>query len=191
MSKTLIIGIVIMLLIGGSVLFTLKKLGTVSSTPSTQYDYQQPPTQTPPTSRIPPNKNNQKSPAAKPTSNLQRNKPIGTSQILGAQMGTNLAASGAVLKAGTVFSPTTPTIYAVLSLKNAMQRTQLSYARYYEGKYVDSKVSHPSKDGVKYFHFDWVLKAGKTRKVGNYSLVFYVDGKKVQTVPYSIQVRVR
>lgn len=102
-------------------------------------------------------------------------------------MSTGLATSGAALKPNTVFSPTAATLYAVLSLKNATRRTQLSYIRYYEGKYVDSKVSHPSKDGAKYFHFDWALNAGKTRKIGNYSLVFYVDGKKAQTVSYSIR----
>ena len=113
-------------------------------------------------------------PAAKPT-------------ISGVSMSTALTTSGAAVNPATTFSPTTPTIYAVLSLKNATARTQLSYVRYYEGKYVDSKVSHPSTDNVKYFHFSWILKAGQTRKVGNYSLVFYVDGKKASTVNYAVR----
>ena len=107
--------------------------------------------------------------------------------ISGVLMSTALTTSGAAVSPTTTFSPTTPTVYAVLSLKNATARTQLSYIRYYEGKYVDSKVSHPSINNVKYFHFSWILKAGQTRKAGNYSLVFYVDGKKVSTMNYAIR----
>ena len=102
-------------------------------------------------------------------------------------LSTALTTSGSAVSPTTTFSPTTPTVYAVLSLKNVTVRTQLSYVRYYEGKYVDSKVSHPSTNNIKNFHFSWILNAGQTRKVGNYSLVFYVDGKKANTVNYSIR----
>ena len=119
----------------------------------------------------------------KPTSVVPVVKPT----ISGVLLSTALTTSGAAVSPTTTFSPTTPTVYAVLSLKNVTARTQLSYVRYYEGKYVDSKVSHPSTNNVKYFHFSWILKAGQTRKAGNYSLVFYVDGKKANTVNYSIR----
>lgn len=102
-------------------------------------------------------------------------------------LGTSLAADGAVSKPTTVFAPNTKNIYAVLSLENATARTQISYIRYYDGKYVDSEVSHPSKDGVEYFHFEWILKDGKSLKAGNYSLDFYVNGKKAQTVSYTVK----
>ncbi len=172
MSKNLTIGIVAVLILGGSALFILNKPATVNPVPIVQN--QQPSSATPTTS---------------PTSVTKPivTKPVVVASILGVQISTGLAASGAALKPSTVFSTTTPTLYAVLSLKNATQRTQLSYIRNYNGKYVDSKVSHPSKDGAKYFHFDWTLNAGQTRKVGNYSLVFYIDGKKAQTVSYSIR----
>ncbi len=87
----------------------------------------------------------------------------------------------------TVFSPTTKNIFAVLTLKNATQRTQLSYIRYYEGKYVESNVSHPTKVGINNFYFQWELNAGKTRKTGEYKTVFYIDGKKSQSVSYTIK----
>jgi len=102
-------------------------------------------------------------------------------------LGTSLADDGTISKPVTEFAPTTATIYAVLSLKNVSAQTQLSYIRYYEGKYVDTKVSHPSTDGVKYFHFEWSLKDGKLHKVGNYTLDFYLNGKKFQTVNYTVK----
>ena len=100
---------------------------------------------------------------------------------------TKTATSVQAGRAMTTFAPTAKNIYAVLSLKNATTRTQLSYIRNFEGKYVDSKVSHPLKTGDKQFYFGWALKAGQTRNVGNYSTTFYVDGKKAQTVTYSIR----
>ncbi len=181
MSKKLIIGIVAVLILGGGALFILNKPTTVNPVPIVQN--QQPSPTTSATSPTSATQNQPKSSATKSTVT----KPVVAASILGVQMSTGLAASGAALKPSTVFSPTAPSLYAVLSLKNARQRTQLSYIRYYAGKYVDSRVSHPSKDGAKYFHFDWKLNAGQTRKVGNYSLVFYVDGKKAQTVNYSIR----
>jgi hypothetical protein len=180
MSKNLIIGIVAVLVLGGGALFILNKPAVVNPVPAIQD--QKLSSTTPaasPTSAI---QNQPKPSAAKPTAT----KPVAAASILSVQMSTGLTTSGTAVKPSTVFSPATPTIYAVLSLKNATQRTQLSYIRYYGGKYVDSKVSHPSKDGAKYFHFDWASVAGKTRKAGNYSLAFYVDGKKAQTVNYSI-----
>ncbi len=173
-SKNLIIGIVAALLVVGGVVYLINK-PAVKPSPITQN--QQPSNTVPVTSPTPSTQSQPKS----------TTKPVVIAQILGVQMSTNLATSGAALNPSTTFSPTTPTLYAVLSLKNATRRTQLSYVRYYEGKYVDSKVSHPSKDGANYFHFDWALNVGKTRKVGNYSLVFYIDGKKAQTISYSIR----
>lgn len=99
---------------------------------------------------------------------------------------TKTATSVLAGKAATTFASTTKNIYAVLSLKNATTRTQLSYIRKFNGKYVDSKVSHPLKTGDTKFYFGWILKAGQTRNVGSYSITFYVDGKKAQTVAYSV-----
>jgi len=185
MSKNLIIGIVAVVVLGGGVFFVLNRPTTVSPTPTVQNN-QQPSQTAPATSPTSATQNQPKPTTTKPTSTTKVIKPIAVASITGIQMSTGLAASGAALNTSTTFSPTAPTLYAVLSLKNATQRTQLSYIRYYNGKYVDSKVSHPSVSGAKYFHFDWKLNAGQTRNVGNYSLVFYVDGKKAQTVNYSI-----
>lgn len=113
-------------------------------------------------------------------------RPLITTIVLSASISTS---TGSIrpLNPTTVFSPTTKNIFAVLTLKNATQKTQLSYIRYYEGKYVESNVSHPTKTGTKNFYFEWILKAGQTRKAGKYALAFYVDGKKSQVVNYLIR----
>ena len=185
MSKNLIIGIVAVVVLGGGAFYILNRPATVSPTPIVQ-NQQLAPT-APATSPTSATQTQTKPSATKPTTTTLGTKPVAVASIVGAQMSSGLSASGAALNPSTTFSPTAPTLYAVLSLKNATQRTQLSYIRYYNGKYVDSKVSHPSVSGAKYFHFDWKLNAGQTRNAGNYSLVFYVDGKKAQTVNYSIK----
>ncbi len=186
MSKNLIIGIVAVIVLGGGAFYILNRPATVSPTPIVQ-NQQPAPTAPAVTSPTPVTQNQPKPPVTKPSAIKPAIKPVAVASIVGVQMSTGLSASGAALNPSTTFSPTAPTLYAVLSLKNATQRTQLSYIRYYNGKYVDSKVSHPSVSGAKYFHFDWKLNAGQTRNAGNYSLVFYVDGKKAQTVNYSIK----
>jgi len=120
----------------------------------------------------------------KPTA---KSKPGTVATITNVVLSKDVTAIGAALNLTSTFSPTSPAIYAVLSLKNAVQRTELAYTRDYEGKYVDSKVSHPTRDGVNYFHFKWELKPGQTRKKGNYSLTFYINGKRAQTVRYAVQ----
>ncbi len=102
-------------------------------------------------------------------------------------MGGELNKKGEVVKPTTAFSPAIANIYSVLPVKDVTRRTQISYIRYFEGKYVDSRVSHPTKSGIQNFHFQWSLKSGKTRKAGNYTIVFYVNGKKSQSVEYVIR----
>lgn len=94
--------------------------------------------------------------------------------------------SGTASSTSSTFASTTPDIYAVLSLKNIKQDTQLSYIRTKDGKYLDSLVSHPNRDGLAYFHFQWALKSSEIRSVGNYVVSFYVDGKKAKVVNFTI-----
>lgn len=113
--------------------------------------------------------------------------PVVISNVVLASTITKTATSIQPGKVTTTFTPMTKDIYAVLSLKNATTKTQLSYIRKFGGKYVDSKVSHPLKAGDKQFYFSWPLVSGQTRNIGEYSLTFYVDGNKAQTVAYSIR----
>ena len=112
--------------------------------------------------------------------------PLPSAAILGVKLGTVLNGEGLIDTPVTTFDKK-DNIYAVLSLQAALAKTQLAYIRTFDGKYVDSKVSHPTQDGMVNFHFSWILNAGKTRKAGNYSLSFFVDGKKVQTVNYTVR----
>jgi hypothetical protein len=171
MARNLIIGAVLLLIIGGGALYMLTKPVVPTADPIVQDQHASASVQ------------------PRSTANSGQASTAGASavQVSDVRLSTALSPGGTALKPSSVFSPTTPELFAVLSLKNATQRTQLSYIRYYEGKYVESNVSHPSTNGAKYFHFDWILKAGQTRKPGKYTLVFYVDGKKVQTVAYTIR----
>lgn len=182
MNKNYIIAIVAVLVLGGGVYYFSTQSSPAAGTPSTTT---QPATNQPSTQQNPVPSAPAKTTATKPATKT----PVVVAKptITAVSMGTALSANGAIAKSLTTFSPTTPKIYAVLSLKNAVARTQLSYIRYYNGKYVDSRVSHPSIDGTSYFHFEWALKAGQTLKTGNYTLVFYVDGKKANTVNYTVQ----
>ena len=112
--------------------------------------------------------------------------PLPTASIIGVKLGTVLNGEGLIDTPVTTFDKK-DNIYAVLSLQAALAKTQLAYIRTFDGKYVDSKVSHPTQDGMVNFHFSWILNAGKTRKAGNYSLSFFVDGKKAQTVNYTVR----
>ncbi len=101
-------------------------------------------------------------------------------------LAAHVAENGAAVVSTPTFASTTETIYAVLSLKNAKQDTKIGYIRSYKNTYIDSEVSHPSRDGLKYFHFQWSLKPDKSRAVGDYSLAFYIDGKKSKVINYTI-----
>ena len=107
-------------------------------------------------------------------------------EITDVVLSTDIAENGSAKTPSASFAKTTQNMYAVLSLKNAMQDTQISYIRYYKNTYIDSEVSHPSRSGLKYLHFQWSLKTHKNRTVGDYSIVFYANGKKLKTIQYTI-----
>ncbi len=111
---------------------------------------------------------------------------VAAPEIIAADLTTDVTESGSAVASTTSFASTTQNIYAVLSLKNAAQNTKVAYIRYHKDMYVDSEVSHPSRNGLTYFHFQWSLKPDRSRTIGNYSLVFYIDGKKSKTVQYAI-----
>lgn len=186
MQKNIILGIVLVLVLGGIGFYALQggnksttQIAPIVPVPSVN-------TQTPPPyprpAGVAPSPSSTATPVKTPLGNIGTKAAI-TKVVIGTTLGTN----GAVGGVATTFAPTTKTIYAGLAVKNVTVRTQLSYVRYYNGKYVDSKVSHPSTDGVSNFHFAWSLVPGQTRKAGTYSITFYVNGKKAQTATYTIK----
>lgn len=129
---------------------------------------------------------NAPAPTGQPTATTTVAVPLPAPVITGVSMGTTLTPEGTVVSPTTAFKRT-DNIYAVLSLENSLARAPISYIRTYNGKYVDSKVSHVTEDGVKNFHFTWTLAAGKARLAGNYALTFYINGAKSQTVNYTVK----
>lgn len=129
----------------------------------------------------------QQTPAAATTSAPVAVKPARPAPVITAvTLGKRVGADGIVTLPATTFG-TKDNIYAGLTIVNALARTEISYIRTFNGKYIDSKVSHPTKDGVTNFYFSWILNAGKVRKVGTYSLMFFIDGVKQQTVTYTVK----
>lgn len=109
-----------------------------------------------------------------------------TAEIADVVLSAAIAPNGTAVASTTSFASTAENIYAVVLLKNVKQDSQIGYIRYYHGNYVDSEVSHPSRNGLAYLHFQWSLKPGKIRTAGDYSLQFYIDGKKSKTITYAI-----
>lgn len=85
-----------------------------------------------------------------------------------------------------VFASTTRNIYAILMLSNATQDTAVGFIRYYNDVYVDSAVTHPSRTGLRYTHFQWSLKTAESRVPGQYTVAFYVNGKKSKSATFTV-----
>ncbi len=178
-QKNIIISVIVaVVIVAGGFLYVFT-LPSVQQTPQTSLPVQTTPATQPATNK--PTTLTKLPTVKSPTA------PLVKSSIVSVAMSDVINASGLAVGSKSVFAPTTKDIYAVLTLRNAIRTTQLSYTRYFNGKYVDSKVSHPSKDGVKNFHFQWTLKAGQTRKIGTYRLVFYINGAKSKEVSYTIK----
>ncbi len=96
-------------------------------------------------------------------------------------------ASGNPVGASTVFSSAKDKqIYIFLSLKNATKKTTLAYTRYLNGTFVDSKVMHPTANGLASMYFAFEKGVGNYPK-GDYRIVSYVNGKRSVETTYSFQ----
>jgi hypothetical protein len=99
---------------------------------------------------------------------------------------TEVGEDGSGVGSTTAFASTTKNIYAILTLANAKQNTAIGLVRYFKDAYVDSAVTHPSRTGLRYVHFEWSLKSGENRTPGSYAVTFYVDGKKSKTATFTV-----
>lgn len=120
-----------------------------------------------------------------PSSAIQTPTQVPTAPtIVKAVMTRSIDAKGNATGMATIFNAKTDKlIYAVLTLKNVTKNTKLSYVRYLNGKYVDSKVALPTKDGVTNFYFAFEKGVGDYPK-GTYTLNLYVNGRRVQSLSY-------
>lgn len=121
-----------------------------------------------------------------PTSQPPAAAPAGPA-IVKAVVSRSVDASGNATGETAVFSVKTDKIvYVVLALQNVTTSTKLSYARYLNGKYIDSKVAQPSKNGVKNFYFTFEKGIGDYPK-GTYVVKLYVNGRRATNVTYIFQ----
>lgn len=121
------------------------------------------------------------------SSNPQATSPSGNAiPLTGIQMTSDVAKDGSAASPTSAFdSAKDHQIIAVLALANLDAGTKISYTRYLNGKYVNSK-SALLKKRSKYFHFRFTPKAGKTFKPGSYRLKFYINEKAAGEITYAI-----
>lgn len=104
--------------------------------------------------------------------------------ITKAVVSKSIDAKGNATDVAAIFNAKTDKIvYAVLTLKNIVKSAKLSYVRYLNGKYVDSKVAQPTKDSITTFYFAFEKGIGDYPK-GTYTLNLYVNGRRTQTLTY-------
>ena len=109
---------------------------------------------------------------------------VDTPIITNAVMSRSIDAKGNATGIATTFmAKTDKIVYAVLSLKNVTSHTKLSYVRYLNGMFVDSKVAMPTKDGATTFYFAFEKGIGDYPK-GTYTLNLYANGRHMQTLTY-------
>ena len=96
------------------------------------------------------------------------------------------AKGNATGETATFNAKTDKIVYVVLALQNVTAKTKLSYTRYLNGKYIDSKVAQPSKDGVTSFYFTFEKGIGDYPK-GTYTVKLYVDGRHATSVTYTFK----
>lgn len=111
--------------------------------------------------------------------------PSGPASIQSVSMAKGIDAQGNPIGVATKFSSATDKqIYVVLALKNVTRTTTLAYARYFNGKFVDSKVIHPSTNGAAIAYFAFEKGVGGYPK-GDYRIITYVNGKRSAQANYT------
>lgn len=112
--------------------------------------------------------------------------PETAAEITTVVFSSDVGEDGSGVGSATVFASSTKNIYAILALMNVKQNTPIGLVRYFNNTYVDSAVTHPSRTGLRYVHFQWSLKIGESRVPGQYTFTFYVDGKRSKTATFTI-----
>jgi len=76
-------------------------------------------------------------------------------------------------------------IIAVISLANLDPGTKISYVRYIDDKFVNSKSSVLKKK-AKFFYFEYTARSGKNFTKGHYRLRLYVNQKAAWETTYEV-----
>ena len=96
-----------------------------------------------------------------------------------------LAADGSASTSSSRFDPAVARVFVVAALSGVAAGTKLSYVRYVDGHYVDSRSATVGK-GARFFHFVFEPKPGKQLLPGHYLLRLYVDEHAVREISYTI-----
>ena len=110
-----------------------------------------------------------------------------TNPITRIEMARALANDGSAAAPTVAFdSATDQRLIAVLTLANLESGTKISYTRYIDNKYVNSKAA-VLKKRAKFFHFTFKPKAGGTFTPGNYRMKFYVNEKAAGEISFAVK----
>ena len=103
------------------------------------------------------------------------------------EMARRVAKDGSAETPVTTFdSASDQRLIAVLSLANLDAGTKISYTRYIDNKYVNSKTASLKKRS-KYFHFTFRPKPGATFTPGNYRMKFYANEKAAAEITFTVK----
>jgi len=103
------------------------------------------------------------------------------------EMARSLAKDGSAASPVVTFDAASDQkLIAVLTLANLDAGTKISYTRYIDNKYVNSKTAVLKKRS-KYMHFTFKPKAGATFTPGSYRMKFYVNEKAAGEISYSVK----
>ena len=106
--------------------------------------------------------------------------------ILGAAVATATNPDGsAKAPAGSFASATTTTLIVVVSVRGMAAGTKLSFIRYLDGKFVDSKSAVIDKP-TPYFYFQFSAKPGQHIATGSYQVRLYVNETRACSIQYTV-----
>ena len=109
------------------------------------------------------------------------------SSIIAVDVTTSLAPDGSADAPTTTFDHNRDRkLIVVLTLSNLRPGTKLSYVRYLDGKYVDSK-SALTVGNARRFYFEFTAAAGQLLTAGLYRLRLYVAEHAVGEVSYRVR----
>jgi hypothetical protein len=101
-------------------------------------------------------------------------------------MASSLAPNGSAADPRTTFnSASDRKIIAVLDVRTLPPATKLSFIRYLDGKFVNSRSATIQKK-ADYFYFEFVADPGKNLTPGKYRLRLYVNGAAAGEVAYQV-----
>lgn len=101
-------------------------------------------------------------------------------------MAGGVDATGTPQQPGSTFHASSDrTVVAVLRLADLPAGTKLSYVRYLDDKFVDSKTSTLAKTSKSFF-FTFTAQSGKNLATGHYRLRLYVNEQAAWEVLYQV-----